>query len=317
MNNLLTLTPKNFGDRNYNTLYKMVIATAFIYVSSVQANSQWQPVASDTLIKLPANIIQQRVQSDFSASPLAQRLSDVEQALSDNVNQIKSLQGLQNQASADELTDISFDIIDKKSNYLGLLKESHELRQQALDKRQALYENILSKINNQDSGNRSDNSYQLNQAKKLAKARMIKSAQAVEDSLNLYKHQGNFDGGFMSLENKEVSYQNSYQGNLNKITQLKESLVKHRFNKKPEIDGVAVSDKEYIRSLLMKLATERSLLSQENTMLAYMTKLVALDAESLTAQLSKNTDITGSNEKVNVSRANQVTDLFINGAYNE
>ena len=94
-------------------------------------------------------------------------------------------------------------------------------------------------------------------------------------------------------------------------------MAAHRFNAKSEIDGVAVSDQEYIRTLLMKLATERSLLNQENTMLAYMTRLVTLDAESLTAQLAQTTSTSSVEAVDNYSRAEQATELFIEGEYHE
>ncbi|MGJ8691263.1 MAG: hypothetical protein ACSHW0_02135 [Thalassotalea sp.] len=287
-----------------------LILFSSLFIGIASANNQWQPVASDTLIKLPAKIIHQRIQDDFSASPLAQKLAGIEQDLSQQANQIKSLQALKAKAADGEQAAIAFDIVEKKSSYLGLLKASHDLRQQALDKRQGLYETILGKINQQSNDKKFGDNYQVKAAQKAAQARMLKNQLKVEQTLNQYRDQ-QYQAD--RKNNLQANYQDDYQANLNKINQLKATLAKHSFNEKPEVDGVVVSDQEYIRSLLMKLATERSLLSQENTMLAYMTKLVGLDAESLTAQLAKNTQTSAPEQNQSYSRANQVADLFIDG----
>ena len=303
-------TKLTFSTQYLRLITLMLAAFLSIYTSAVYANSQWQPVASDTLIKLPAKIIQQRIQDDFSSSPLAQKLHQVEQTLTEQAAQIKSLQTLKMEASGDDLSNVAFDIVDKKSAYLALLKESHELRQQALDKRQNLYENILSKINQKLTKNATANNYQIKAAQQAAQARMAKNQLAVEQALHQYQQTNN-------LSVNDGDYQSHYQRNIAKISQLKATLARHSFNEKPQIEGVEVSDQEYIRALLMKLATERSLLAQENTMLAYMTKLVALDAESLTAQLSQNINSTTSMKQQTYTPADQVTELFVEGDYYE
>ena len=134
--------------KNSNLYQSMIInvimTSVCIFISAASfASNDWQPVVSDKLIKLPANVIYQRIENDFSASPLATELSNVEQSLTQTAQQIKTLQQLTLAATEHERLSLQLDIVDKKSSYVSLLNQSHELRSQALNQRQALYETCL------------------------------------------------------------------------------------------------------------------------------------------------------------------------------
>ena len=60
----------------------------------------WDPVASDKLIKLPANIIEKRIQQDFEASPMALHIVELEQQMQDKLSQLKSLRELMTDSEA-------------------------------------------------------------------------------------------------------------------------------------------------------------------------------------------------------------------------
>lgn len=287
-----------------------VVTSVLLFISfQSTALSDWQPVVSDKLIKLPANVIYQQIESDFSASPLATELSAVEQSLTQYAQQIKALQELALQANEQESLALKLDVVDKKSSYVSLLKQSHELRSQALNKRQALYETVLNKLHVQKAKSTRGESYEVQQNKLAAQQRSSNSKQQVQLLLNQYNQKAS-----------EPQYQTRYQENVEKIAALKRTFNAHIMNAKPEIDGVTVSDQEYVRELLIRLSTERSILAQENTMLSYMTKLVALDAENLTAKLNENLNnqTQSNNGSVNhYQLASQAIDLFTSGENNE
>lgn len=279
------------------------------------AANNWQPRVSDKLIQLPANIIYERLESDFSASPLAEQLNTLEHSLTNHAQQIKALQTLKLQANDQERLALNIDIVDKKSVYVRLLKQSHELRSQALNQRQAVYEHVLAKLNHQQSNQPIGQSYQIQKAKLAAKSRLDNSHEKVQQLLTQKIAQSANEG--------VPKYQLDYQQNINKIAQLKQAFNTHVMNANPKIDGVTVTDKEYVRELLIRLSTERSILSQENTMLNYMTKIVALDAQNLTTQLTNtisdgtSSTLGGNASKSNYRLASEATDLFIGGDNHE
>jgi len=291
-------------------LFKMLVTGVFTVTSFTSfAVSDWQPVVSDKLVKLPANVIYQRIENDFSASPLASKLNEVEQLLTQEAQQIKALQQLQSQAIEQEKLALQIDIVDKKSSYVSLLKQSHELRSQALNQRQALYEKVLNKLNAKKAESTRGENYQIQQHKLAAKQRFKNSEQQVQLLLNQYNQ-----------VDSEAKYQTHYQNNIDKIAQLKRTFNAHAMNAKPELNGFTVSDQEYVRELLIRLSTERSILSQENTMLSYMTRLVALDAENLTLQLNESLHKQSQSKQGETNHyqlASQATDLFVEGEHHE
>lgn len=301
-------------NQSFFTKYKKgLVLGSVICMSSAQyaVASDWQPIVSDKLLKLPANVISQRIESDFSASPLVTELNRIEQSLTQSAQQIKQLQQLHSQANEQDSLALSIDIVDKKSLYVSLLKQSHELRSTLLTQRQASYENVLQALNAKKEKQNSVSTHQVQQARLAAKTRASKSQQKVQLLLSQYEQQA-----------KQPQEYTHYQQNLEKIAQLKQAFNDHVMNSRPEVSGVEVSDQEYVRELLVRLSTERELLEQENTMLSYMTKLVALDAQNLTTQLNENSAGANHNSSSryssnNYQLASQATDLFIDGEAHE
>ena len=75
------------------------------------------PVASDKLIKLPANIIEKRIQQDFEASPMALHIVELEQKMQDKLTQLKSLRELISDSDGEELINQRFELVQQKSEY--------------------------------------------------------------------------------------------------------------------------------------------------------------------------------------------------------
>ena len=73
-----------------------IIMSSFILAISIGCTQvvlasegrNWDPVASDKLIKLPANIIEKRIQQDFEASPMALHIVELEQQMQDKHSQL-------------------------------------------------------------------------------------------------------------------------------------------------------------------------------------------------------------------------------------
>jgi hypothetical protein len=258
----------------------------------------WDPVASDKLIKLPANIIEKRIQQDFEASPMALHLVELEQHMQDKLSQLKSLGELIADSEGEELINQRFELVQQKSEYLDLMQEAQGLRQNALTKKQNLYENVLGKLRNKNGRISKDEVYQLKQKQAQARERMQNVMAQVDSSL---MHKG---------LDKRSPYADEFALNLAKVEALKDAISAHKANASPTLGDVEVTSEEYVRQLLMQASTEQSLLDQEALMFSYMAKLVALDAQSLEYEISYGDESTELTQR-NRTKPADVADLFL------
>ena len=233
------------------------------------ASSQWKPVASDKLVKLPANIIEKRIQKDFKASAMATRMTELDVEMQEKVAVIKSIIEVMPELEGEVAQNQRFELLQYKSEYLDSLQESHHLHQSALEKKQTLYKNVLDKLRLQSGKMTNNAAYKIKQAQSAARQRMEKVIEQVDQSL---MHLG---------VEKSSPYTNEYSKNINQIQSLKMAINRHQANQSPKMNGVDITSEEYLRQLLMSVSTEQSLLDQEALMLSYMAKLVALDAQAL------------------------------------
>ena len=258
----------------------------------------WDPVASDKLIKLPANIIEKRIQQDFEASPMALHIVELEQKMQDKLTQLKSLRELISDSDGEELINQRFELVQQKSEYLDLMQEAQGLRQSALAKKQGLYATVLGKLRNKNGRISQGEVYQLKQKQTQARLRMQKVLAQVDNSL---MHSG--------LDQRSP-YADEFALNLAKVEDLKKAISQHKANASPTLGNEDVTSEEYVRQLLMEASTEQSLLDQEALMFSYMAKLVALDAQSLEYEISYGDESNQLTQR-NRTKPAEVADFFL------
>ena len=274
---IITKTQPNIDKKSILKSLSLVALLAFSASQMALANdiqfgsvsSQWKPVASDKLVKLPANIIEKRIQKDFKASAMATRMTELDVEMQEKVAVIKSIIQVMPELEGEVAQNQRFELLQYKSEYLDSLQESHHLHQSALEKKQTLYKNVLDKLRLQSGKISNNEAYQIQQAQIAARQRMEKVIEQVDQSL---MHLG---------VEKPSPYTNEYSKNLDQIQNLKMAINRHQANQSPKMNGVDITSEEYLRQLLMSVSTEQSLLDQESLMLSYMAKLVALDAQTL------------------------------------
>ena len=276
----------------------LTISLSCTHLVLASEGRNWDPVASDKLIKLPANIIEKRIQQDFEASPMALHIVALEQHMQDKLSQLKSLGELLADSEGEELINQRFELVQQKSEYLDLMQQAQGLRQNALTKKQKLYATVLGKLRNKNGLISQDEVYQLKQKQAQARQRMQHVMAQVDSSL---MHKG---------LDKRSPYADEFAVNLAKVEALKNAISEHKANASPTLGDVEVTSEEYVRQLLMQASTEQSLLDQEALMFSYMAKLVALDAQSLEYEISygdENTELTRRNR----TKPADVADLFL------
>ena len=289
------------------TFALIVNLASFAFVNSnvalAETDMDWRPVASDTLVTLPANIIEKRLEQDFSASPMAKRLADLDGQMAYVTDRLRALQqdSVNNaQESVEEQVneELQYAVVQQKSVYLDLLQESHQLRKSSLIKKQHVYQDVLAKLRQNSNINSDSVHLKIKGQQKQAQARMEAVMAQVDHNL------------IHSAYQSTSPYADEYAANLAQIEQLKGKINLHQANAAATLDGEEVSTEEYIRQLLHSASMHQSLLDQEALMLSYMARLVALDAQSLEYQMAyRETDDPES--KPHVAKASLSVDLFL------
>ncbi|MEM0910985.1 MAG: hypothetical protein AAGJ37_08405 [Pseudomonadota bacterium] len=248
-----------------------ILLSAFLATTistSVFAN-EWEPLAAESLVQLPANLIEKRIEQDFRLSPAASKINELELKLVNQSSAIKAVQATIDGSDDTQMIDEKVELVKLKSAFLDDMQEGQMLRQNALDKRVALYQQVLTEFFAREKQNADSVTFKMKEQQQLARERMQNVMAQVDDA---FTQQG---------LSSTTPYADEFAKNLAKIEQLKEAIKSHRANLSPMVDGVEVSSQEYIRQLLVQAASEQSLLDQEALMLSYMSRLVALDAQAL------------------------------------
>jgi hypothetical protein len=275
-------------------------STVFVHSSAALAatDMDWRPVASDKLITLPANIIEKRIEQDFSTSPMAKRLADLDGQMESVTDRLRTLQ--QDNASLEGKAneELEYAVVQQKSIYLDLLQESHQLRKTSLIKKQQVYQDVLAKLRQNSNLNSGRVQLKIKGQQKKAQARMEAIMAQVDQNLMHSAYQGS------------TPYADEYAANLSQIEQLKSKINQHQANAAATLDGEEVSSQEYLRQLLHSASMHQSLLDQEALMLSYMARLVALDAHALEYQMAYN-ETGAADNKPHVAKASRAVDLFL------
>ncbi len=296
--NLLPLFIKRLERQKRIAIPILVCLFCMQMPQALAQDADWQPVASETLIKLPANLIEKRIQQDFDMSPLASELLQLENEIAAKGDKIVALQTILTDVPEQEMIEERVSLVQLKSSYLDNMQLSQALRQQALNKKQRVYEDVLQQLLYQTNSSANVDMQAIRKRQEAAKKRMEKVIAQVDETL---LNQG--------LDSRSP-YADEFAANLDKIERLKSAIAKHKSSMAPTIDGVEVSAQEYVRQLLMQAASDQSLLDQEALMISYMAKLVALDAQSIEFALAYEETDEGAVIN-NFTKPSQAADLFL------
>ncbi|MDY6920332.1 MAG: hypothetical protein SV765_08970 [Pseudomonadota bacterium] len=263
---------------------------------------QWRPLSSETLVKMPAGYLSRYVDQDFNASPLAQNIESKNKTLAELLSRMGELRQQVTNSQGEQQLALRHQLLLAKSNYLDAIEEKQRLDRLALDKKSRLYQSVLQNVLEDQRYRHDPVSAELIQNQQAARSRMERTVSTV-------------DGLLAAQPDMTPSeYSQQYRENLSKVEALKTAIANHMANASPMIDGRDVSREEYVRHLLAGIESERSLLDQEQLMLGYMARLVALDAHALEQELALGGEPgeVGPDNTRTSSRLADAVDRFIN-----
>mgnify|MGYP006139699217 CR=1 FL=1 len=265
-------TPKTWGTlMRTGALLLALIATT----PTLAENSTWQPSASERLVKLPGNYIKKAIDQDFQGSALATALGDIGSRISNKTQTLEDLRSATEQAEGEAHDELQQQLLAEKQEYIKLMGERQGLSRKQINTKVRLYEALLRKLENRGKGTNQSNQ-KLAQNQEVAKQRFATSVATVDMKL------------FNSSTASQSKYGKEYSKNMAAIESLVSTINSHPMNAQPEFEGQPLSKQEYLRQLIAEGTSSLAVLNQEETILGYMAKLVALDAMALSEGLIDN-----------------------------
>lgn len=260
----------------------------------------WQPISSERLIKLPANVMERALEHDFQNSALASKIKHVDQRLSANQNDLASLKSAIKQAEGEPLVELRHQFLEQKSAYIDEMEARQAFRRDELKTRIQVYQNLLGELQADARRAQEPVSSTVREQQKAARLRMQSIAGQVDESL--------FE---MALE-PQSRYAREYDANLQKIKQLQQAIGQHELNRNQFDADEQLTRESFIREMLTNAEADYALLNQEDEMLGYMARLVAMDAHALQIELTYGSlDAADEVESIAAAKPANMVDFFV------
>lgn len=229
----------------------------------------WQPQSSERLVKLPPSYLKKSIEHDFARSELGTAIQTSEQNISLKGSTLGDLQKAIGTADGDVRAELRHQFLAEKRNYLSMMSDRNDLRRKHLRTKKRLFDDMLARLS-QESGAMTPEREELLELQKAASERFESSISKVDQRL------------FEVSDLEESKYSKQYSKNKTAIEQLVTRIDSHAMNATPTSDnGVPLSREEHVRRMVADVQTELAVLDQEETILGYMAKLVALDAMAM------------------------------------
>lgn len=271
-------------------------------VSQTQANTgDWQPLSSERLIKLPTNVMEKALEHDFQKSPLAVKIKEVDQRLGSTQTDLSSLQKAIKQTEGDEKVELRHQFLEQKSAYIDQMEVKQTLRRSELKTRLGIYQGLLDDMRTDKRRAKDPVSNALRDKQRKARARMENGMAGVDESL------------FEMTSGNPSRYAQEYDNNWQKMKQLQQAIRDHSLNASEQDGDQLLTREAYVRQLLIDAEADLALLDQEDEMLGYMARLVAMDAQALQIELTYgNLDLDAIAREVSAIKPANMVDFYTN-----
>lgn len=229
----------------------------------------WTPQSSERLIKLPPNYLQKSIDHDFARSELGGAIKESEENISLKGTTLGDLQKALASSDGEVRTDLRHQFLSEKRSYINMMSGRNDLRRKHLLTKRRLFDDMLARLNAKDQALTPETAELIAQ-QEAATERFESSLAKVDQRL------------FEISDLEESKYSKQYTQNRAAIEQLMTRIDSHKMNATPLSDnGVPLTRSEHVRRMIADVETELAVLEQEETILGYMAKIVALDAMAL------------------------------------
>lgn len=249
-------------------LFCFVLAWAFTWLFPSAQAANWSAASSERLVKLPPAYLAKAIERDFSNSALADALTDTQTQLKNKTQTLIDLRQAVEQSSGALQIELRHQYIAEKRHYLELLRSHQEYLSKRAQTKIKIFKRLLAKTQRAKSSLTPQRAAMI-EKQTQARVRFERSISQVDTKL------------FTSAMAPESRYGKAYAQNLSAINQLIGAIKAHPMSNQSSSDQGELSREDYIRHLREQVEADLAIIQQEKTVLAYMGKLVALDAMAL------------------------------------
>lgn len=248
----------------------LVVAAALawspIAIAADRPVADWSPAASERLERLPVGALDRAIDRDFRESGLSSALTDADADLAARRSLLAELHAAID-AAPDGRTrdDLRHRFLEEKHAFLQSMGRRHDLERQRLRTRLTLVRRLIGRIDGGAAAADPATADLVRRRDRMA-ARFESAASKVDMTV--------FADGLGS----ESRYGSEYRRHAMAIDALARAINAHPLNTAPETDGRGQDRRGFLRHLAQEAETGLALLDQQDQVLAYMAKLLALDA---------------------------------------
>ena len=237
------------------------------------ADPSWRPEVSERLVKLPATYLKKSLDRDFAKSGLGVAIQGIGDAIGFKSRTLRDLRDAIGRADGEVRTELRHQFLAEKRGYLELVSDKHALRRKHVAAKKRVLEGLLRRLT-ADRAAMTPAREKLIQAQVAARQRFEASMPAVDVKL------------LATSAAPDSRYAREYGKNLTAMETLIRAIDDHPMNAQPAIGGQAVTKGDYVRQMIADTDAEIALIDQEESILGYMAKLIALDATALSEQVA-------------------------------
>ena len=254
----------------------LMIATLALPAGTLAKTSagdpSWQPEVSERLVKLPASYLKKSLDRDFAKSGLGLAIEGLDDDIGFKSRTLGDLNGAIAKAGGAVRTELRHQFLAEKRAYLELVARKHALRRKHVAAKKRVLQGLMARLT-RDQAAMTPARRKLVHAQTAARQRFEATVPAVDVTL------------LATSSAPDSRYSREYGKNLTALETLMRAIDDHPMNARPVIDGQTVTKGDYVRQLIADTDAEIALIEQEETILGYMAKLIALDATALSEQV--------------------------------
>ncbi len=274
-----------------------LMAPIEVFATSQKLIPDWTPQSSEKLVKLPSTYLKKSLDSDFADSELGLAIEKINEESNLKIQTLKDLNFAATQSEGEVRTELRHQLLAEKRAYIDIMSRKHKMYKKHLATKERLFENMLKQLGERKGG-MTESRRLLVENQEAASKRFKASITKVDVQL------------FGDASIPESKYGKKYAKNMSAIEKLVKRIESHKMNASVSVDGQPLTKEEYIRQLLAETQSEIAITDQEETIIGYMAKLVALDALSLSEE-ALDQELRDSDEPFRNGPARDV-ELFLN-----
>lgn len=262
------------------------------------ARPSWRPVASERLVKLPAAYLKKAIDRDFAASDLGAALTKNRESADLKAGTLDDLARAQEAAEGDLRLDLRQQLLGEKQAFIRIMGERQALERKRVVARLHLLNALIRKIDqaNQD-GAQAQDTIRAGQAE--ARKRFESSLATVDNAL------------FRSGMAPNSRYAKEHARNVAAIDRLRQAISAHPMSRSSDPVLQDMSKREYLSHMMIEAEANLAVLAQEEQVLGFMAKLVALDAMAFAEELEDAEPVAGSTLHAKAVDLSTAVQLFI------